>query len=176
MRLSTRLRSDPHRQTHDCRSALAEARLIGQSVRVEHSSDDIDLDVDSLAHEIERRRPVWEKAGFTVGPLTWRSRDDRVVTRDRSRYERPESVGVEVIEDVAGREARNYVALEGERGWPREGAVVAWRYGYADMDIVNWATDDVVSVVDWNWFRDVAAFGNALDRWFGRITAEAPTP
>ena len=90
--------------------------------------------------------------------------------------EPPESVGVTVIEDVAGRAAHQYVAPVGERGWPREGAVVAWRSGYADMDIVNWATDDVVSVLDWNWFRDVAGFGEAQDRWFRRIAARSATP
>jgi hypothetical protein len=133
-------------------------------------SETVELDVDLLADQIERRRSGWEAAGFEVGRLTWRC--DRMFSDERADCESPHSVGVAVIEDVTRREAIGYVAPLGERGWPREGRLVAWTGGWADADIVNWATDDVAPDVPQ--FRTVAEFARALDRWFARVSAVAP--
>lgn len=134
--------------------------------------NDQSLDIDLLVREIEQRRPRWESAGFTVGPLTWQSDGwGSPISTDRPEHDAPLSVGFEVSEGIAGREVRGYIAPQGERGWPREGRVVAWTLGYADLDIVNWATEDVESVAGVNQFRDAMEFGRVLDSWFARVSA-----
>jgi hypothetical protein len=84
------------------------------------------LDLDQVASTLASLRPGRTGQGLTAGPLTWRdaraSWPQPLVT-DRSLVAEPESVGLTLT------------AADG-----REGHLVIWRGGWADIDLLDGET------------------------------------
>ena len=107
------------------------------------------LDLDAAAAEIEKRRPTWAAAGFTVGDLTWRDRASGwpypLVARADAKS--PDAVGVSCI--------RGQVEFK-----------VVLFDGWADVEGVNFETRVIESSAPG--ILDIAAFGVLLDEMLQR--------
>ncbi len=121
-------------------------------------SDEAVLAIDAAAAEIRKRTGTWAGSGLLVGPVTWHEaysappfiashRDDVLV---------PDSVGVTIGEE-SGPYAR----------------IVLYHYGWVDLDIVNWDTDDVYTTSGTP-IRSVEEFGSFLDDVHVRLIAGRP--
>lgn len=112
------------------------------------------VDLDLAAHEIETRRADWERAGFTVSPVTWRDEDAPwpvELQTDRTAVSDPDSVGV---------------SLDYDEGPAAE--FVLFRGGWADVDIVDFQIDEAVALPADN-ITSPQAFGDLLDRTIARV-------
>jgi hypothetical protein len=100
------------------------------------------LDLDQVATTLTGLRPGWVAQGLTAGPLTWRDASaswPRPLLTNRSTVLEPESVGITLT------------AADG-----REGRLVIWRGGWADVDVLadgtvtsrNPAIHDVAECID----------------------------
>lgn len=118
------------------------------------------LDIDAAAIEIERRAEAWMMAGVAVAPMTWHEKGSSppVVLTDRSAVSDADSVGV-----LIGDADRTFAH------------VVLYRYGWVDLDIVNWETEDVEATTGTP-IRDVEQFGAFLDVVFDRLNARSVEP
>ena len=129
----------------------------GQSVRV-HTDEPFAapvLDVDAAAIEIERRQDAWRTSGLTVAPMTWHEFGSWPPTTERRTVVDPDSVGVKL-----GEETGPYAHI------------ILFRYGWVDLDIVNWDTEDVEATTGTP-IADVEEFGTFLDAVFARLSARA---
>jgi hypothetical protein len=112
------------------------------------------VDLDAAAREIESRRAEWERAGFTVGPLTWRDDAEpwpQSLRMDRASILDPDSVGVSLDYNDSP------AAL-----------IVMFRGGWADVDIVDFETERGVALDGTN-LASPQAFGDLLDQAVDRI-------
>jgi hypothetical protein len=111
------------------------------------------IDLDMAAAEIEAKRAEWMRAGLVVRPVTWRDQAEGwppPIKTDRALVVEPDSVGVLV-----------------ENGGRSTMQVVLFKGGWADVDLIDWAADAVVT--DNPTVADVAAFGRLLDGFAQRL-------
>ncbi|GAA2784027.1 hypothetical protein [Crossiella cryophila] len=112
------------------------------------------VDLDAAAGEIHARRAVWEAAGFTVGPVTWRDHAEnwpQHLITERTAVFDPDSVGVRV-----------------DHGDCCVAYVVLFRGGWADVDVIDPHTEEVHEV-DGSGITSVEAFGKLLDQVTARL-------
>ena len=117
-------------------------------------SDAAILNIDSAAAEIRTGAEGWTESGLVVGPMTWHeahSFPPQIVT-DRDIVLTPDSVGVTIGEETGP--------------FPRRPV----HYGWVDLDIVNWTTDDVAATSGIP-VRSVEEFGSFLDDVHERLVA-----
>ncbi len=112
------------------------------------------VELDAAAREVEARRADWERAGFSVGPLTWRDEAapwPQKLETDRNLVKDPDSVGVAI-----------------KRG-DVEAAVVLFRGGWADVEAarIGGPEDPIVEAPE---LADASAFGQLLDNVFAELT------
>lgn len=100
------------------------------------------LDLDQVASALDGLQQGWAGQGLTAGPLTWRDARaswPRPLLTDRSAILEPESVGITLT------------AAD-----DRQGRLVIWRGGWADLDVLadgtvtsrNPAIHDVAECID----------------------------
>ena len=98
-------------------------------------------------------RGVWAESGLVVGPVTWHEAHSfpPCIVTDRDVVLAPDSVGVTIGEET-GPYAR----------------VVLYHYGWVDLDIVNWTTDDL-RATSGTPVRSVEEFASFLDHVHERL-------
>ena len=107
---------------------------------VERRIDLSNLDLDQAADIIAGRRPSWLALGLIAEPLTWMDNDadwPRPLLTERDQAGRPMSLGVHL------------------RGEATEAEIVLYAGGWADADLVRWATAET--------FCEYAELDNADD-------------
>ena len=125
------------RAEHTCPSGPITGRCT-----YEQPDDRSSPDLDEVASTLTNLRPGWVAQGLTAGTLTWRDASaswPRPLLTNRSTVLEPESVGITLT------------AADG-----REGRLVIWRGGWADVDVLadgtvtsrNPAIHDVAECID----------------------------
>jgi hypothetical protein len=123
---------------------------------VERRIDLSNLDLDQAADIIAGRQPNWLTLGLIAEPLTWMDNEadwPRPLLTDRAQAQRPMSLGVHL------------------RGEATEAEIVLYAGGWADADLVRWASAE--TSCEYAELDDVNDFGPFLDR-ITKIMTTAP--